>query len=82
MVMLRVNIAQAKARLSELVRRVKAGERIIISERNVPVAELRPLPEATGAARSLEPVWPGWTVPESFFEPLSDETLAAFEGKS
>jgi prevent-host-death family protein len=79
--MLRVNIAQAKARLSELMRRVKAGERIIISERNVPIAELRPLQEATGSARSLEPVWPGWTVPESFFEPLSEETLAAFEGK-
>ena len=79
--MLRVNIAQAKARLSELMRRVKAGERIIISERNVPIAELRPLQETNAEARSLEPVWPGWTVPDSFFEPLSEETLAAFEGK-
>jgi prevent-host-death family protein len=79
--MLRVNITQAKARLSELLRRVKAGQSIIISVRNVPIAELRPLPRAISAARSLDPVWPGWTVPDSFFEPLAEETLATFEGK-
>jgi prevent-host-death family protein len=81
MTMLQVNIAQAKARLSELMRRVKAGETVIISERNVPVAELRPLDDAALQRRSLEPVWPGWTVPDSFFEPLPDDVLDAFEGR-
>jgi prevent-host-death family protein len=79
--MLRVNIAQAKARLSELMRRVKAGETVVISERNVPVAELRPLQSEAVQHRSLEPVWPGWTVPDSFFEPLPGDVLDAFEGR-
>lgn len=81
MSVLKVNIAEAKGRMSELVRRVKAGETIIISERNVPVAELRPIPdESNHPKRSLEPVWPGWSVPESFFEALPEELLRTFEG--
>ena len=34
------------------------------------------------AMRSLEPLWPGWTLPESFFEALPDEMLADFEDNS
>ncbi len=79
--MLRVNIAEAKARLSELMRRVKAGETVVISERNIPVAELRPIALERPEPRSLDPVWPGWTVPESFFEPLPDDVLSRFEGR-
>jgi len=41
MVMYKVNIAEAKAHLSQCIRRVKAGERVILCERNLPVAELR-----------------------------------------
>jgi antitoxin (DNA-binding transcriptional repressor) of toxin-antitoxin stability system len=39
--MKRVNIADAKAHLSEYLREVKRGETLVICERNVPVAELR-----------------------------------------
>jgi prevent-host-death family protein len=81
MTMKMVNIAEAKARLSELVRRVKAGETIVISERNVAVAELRPLAQPAPGERSLEPLWPGWTLDESFFEPLPETTIVGFEGK-
>ena len=81
MAVMRVNIAEAKNRLSDLIRRAKAGETIVISERNIPVAELRPWREgAAPGKRSLEPVWPGWTVPESFFEPLPEDIIDAFEG--
>jgi Antitoxin of toxin-antitoxin stability system len=41
--MLKVNIHEAKTHLSRYARRVKAGEHIILCERNVPFAELRPL---------------------------------------
>jgi antitoxin (DNA-binding transcriptional repressor) of toxin-antitoxin stability system len=37
----RVSIAEAKARLSELI---AGGEEIVLTERGVPVATLRPLP--------------------------------------
>lgn len=42
--MTRINVAQAKARLSELIDRVLAGEEIVISRRDVPVIRLIPEP--------------------------------------
>jgi prevent-host-death family protein len=41
------SIYEAKARLSEIVRRVKAKERIVITERGKPVAKLVPIEHAT-----------------------------------
>ena len=38
----RVGIAELKAHLSAYVARAKAGERIVICDRETPVAELRP----------------------------------------
>lgn len=43
-----VGVRVLKNRLSEYLRRVKAGERIVVTERGVPVAELRP-PEGASA---------------------------------
>jgi prevent-host-death family protein len=40
--MVTVNLAQAKARLSELLDRVEAGEEVIITRRGHPVAHMRP----------------------------------------
>ena len=39
-----VKIADAKARLSELVQRAEAGERVVIARGTVAVVELRPVP--------------------------------------
>jgi len=39
-----ININEAKTHLSRYAKRVKAGETIILCDRNVPFAELRPLP--------------------------------------
>lgn len=39
----RVGVAELKAHLSEYLRRAKAGEHIVVCDREVPVAELRPL---------------------------------------
>ena len=49
-----VGIRELKNRLSEFLREVKAGERVLVSDRGTIVAELR---EATGAA--LDGVPPG-----------------------
>ena len=47
-------IAEVKARLTALLRQVKAGEEIVITERGVPVARLAPLEGATGRDGRLE----------------------------
>ena len=40
--MVTANVATAKNELSRLLRRVKRGERVIITERNHPIAQLQP----------------------------------------
>lgn len=49
--MLEVNIAEAKAKLSELLRQVEVGEQVTITRRGKPVAVLnapqKPLPSRT-----------------------------------
>ena len=37
------SIYEAKAHLSELLRRVKAGQEVVVSERGVPIAKVVPL---------------------------------------
>ena len=78
--MIRVNIAEAKAHLSSYLDAVQKGEIVVLCRRNVPIAEIRPLPR-----RLLEPrpvgIDRGMTVPASFFEPLPGELLDTFEGR-
>jgi prevent-host-death family protein len=77
----RINISEAKTHFSKYLRRVKKGETIILCERNVPIAEIRPI-EREG--RRLRPIGLDkgrLTVPASIFEPLPNWLLDAFEGK-
>ena len=78
--MKKVNIYEAKARLSALVDRVAEGESILICRRNVPAAELRPVPKPRRTRRAIG-LLAGFTVPPSFFEPLPEGLLDAFEGR-
>ena len=78
--MIRINVQEAKTNLSRYLKRLEEGERIVICRRNVPIAELRPI-----EPRRLEPRPFGlgageFEVPASFFEPLPDDLLVAFEG--
>ena len=77
--MIKINIAEAKAHFSRYIETVERGETVTVCRRNVPVAEIRPLPQPL---RDLRPVGidRGMEVPASFFEPLPDELFAAFEG--
>jgi prevent-host-death family protein len=78
-----VNLFEAKAHLSKLLDKVEAGETVVICRRNKPIAELRPVPP-TGVAepRSIGLAKGDGHVLPSFFEPLDEELLALFEGRS
>jgi prevent-host-death family protein len=78
--MKKVNVYEAKTHLSALIDRVAEGESIMICRRNVPTAELRPLPKPRRTRRPIGLV-PGFKIPASFFEPLPDEVIDAFEGR-
>jgi prevent-host-death family protein len=76
--MIVINIHEAKARLSEFLEAVARGERVLICKRNHPIAELRPVEQKRTEPRTIGGVT-GIVVPPSFFEPLPDEFLDAFE---
>ena len=79
--MIRLNIHEAKTHLSRYLKRVAKGERIVLCLRNVPVAEIRPLPALETKPRPIGLARGKFTVPPSFFEPLADTLLDAFEGR-
>jgi prevent-host-death family protein len=70
-----VNVHEAKSQLSKLLERVRAGEEIIIAKGGKPCARLVPL-------ATPEPRRPGLLhgrVDDSFFEPLPEDELEAWE---
>lgn len=73
-----VNVHQAKTQLSRLLARVEAGEDVVIARRGEPVARL----VGCKAPSKRQPdVFKGKvTVPESFFDPLPENELTAWEG--
>ena len=79
--MIRINTAEAKARLSHYLERVQGGETVVVCRRNVPIAEIRPLPVRRPEPRPVG-IDRGMAVPPSFFDPLPDDLLDAFEGAS
>ena len=78
--MIRINIHEAKTHLSRFLKRLRAGEVILICKRNVPIAELRAVAGHRTAKRPIGLEQGKLTVPSSFFEPLPDDILDAFGG--
>lgn len=77
--MIRVDLHEAKTRLSYYLRRVMAGETVVLCRRNVAVAEIRRIePDPTGP-RPMGLARGRFVVPPSFFEPLPEEILESFE---
>jgi prevent-host-death family protein len=79
--MITINVHEAKAHLSEYLARVEAGERVLICRRNTPVAELRPVSPRRTQRRPIGLAKGTISILPSFFEPLPDEVIAAFEGR-
>lgn len=70
-----LNVQEAKTRLSELLARVERGEDVLIARAGKPVAHLSAVdapPPRTFGILEL-------TVPDSFFEPLPEIELSAWE---
>jgi len=75
-----VTIHRAKTDLSKLLKRVEAGEVIIIARGDKQIAKLSPA-EPPEKRRRVPGAWKGkFTLPDSFFDPLPEEELAAWEG--
>ena len=73
-----INAYEAQLQFDQLLKRVRAGEQIIIAEEGQPVARLMPLPQP------LPPRTPGSAagqivISEDFNDPLPEAILDAFE---
>ena len=66
-----ISVSELKARLSEQLRRVKAGESVFVTERGRPIAVMRPLPPEIMTEGLAELVEAGLVRPSS--EPLPAE---------
>ena len=77
----KVNIHDAKTRLSSLIERVEAGEEIVIARAGRPVARLAPLPPRRNR-RKLGALDGRFRIPDDFNAPLPDAVLKAFSGES
>ena len=77
--MLTVNVHEAKTHLSRLLARVEAGEEVVIARNGKPVARL------VECGRRSKPQFGSWkdriSLDDSFFDPLPEEELAAWEGQ-
>jgi prevent-host-death family protein len=72
-----VNVHQAKTQLSRLLAQVEAGEEVVIARRGEPVARLV---GCRAKVRRQPDVLKGKVViPDSFFDPLPEEELSAWE---
>jgi antitoxin (DNA-binding transcriptional repressor) of toxin-antitoxin stability system len=75
-----VTIHAAKTHLSRLIERAAAGEEIVILRGRTPVARLTAI-AGSGAKRQFGAYRGEFEVPDSFFDPLPQEELRAFEGE-
>jgi prevent-host-death family protein len=80
--MIKINIHEVKTHLSRYLARVAAGDTIVICNRNVPVAEIRPVPARRTARRPVGLAKGRFEIPPAFFEPLPEAELDRWEGKA
>ena len=77
--MVTVNVHEAKTNLSRLLAQVEAGDEVVIARNGKPVAKLVSA-ERTGKRQPDALRGKIW-IDDSFFDPLPEEELAAWEGR-
>lgn len=73
-----VNVAEAKARLSDLLRQVEAGEDIVIARAGRPIATLRPVRQPDFVFGRYAQLASADV--DSFLDPMPEDELADWEG--
>lgn len=81
MVMIKINIHEAKASLSKYLREVEKGEVVVLCKRNMPIAEIHPVLRKRPSKRPIGLAKGLFSVPPEFFESLPDEIVGLFEGQ-
>ena len=80
--MIKINIHEAKTHLSRYLANLAQGETILLCKRNVPIAEIRPLPPERTQPRPIGLAKGTFDIPAAFFDPLPDDLAAVFHGET
>ncbi len=76
--MIQLNVHEAKTHLSKYLNQLSEGETIILCKRNIPIAEIRPLPKNVRAPRPIGLAEGEFEVTDHFFDPLPDDFVDSF----
>ncbi|NOT57766.1 MAG: type II toxin-antitoxin system Phd/YefM family antitoxin [Deltaproteobacteria bacterium] len=79
--MIQVTLEDIQQDLSTYLRRVEAGETLVIVRAGKPVAEVKPVSPRLEALRPYGLCAGEFLVPDDFDAPLPEDILNAFEGK-
>ena len=74
-----VSVEEIKSNPESVLHRVREGEILVITDRDQPVAEIRPI-ESVRRPRPFGLAAGAFVVPDDFDEPLPKEILRSFEG--
>lgn len=80
--MILANIHDAKTNLSKYLEKVEKGETVTICRNNVPIAEIKSVPQPNTKKRPVGLAKGKIEILPSFFDPLPDEMLKLFYGDS
>jgi antitoxin (DNA-binding transcriptional repressor) of toxin-antitoxin stability system len=76
-----VTIEEIEHNLLDFLRRVEAGETIVITRADEPLAEIKPIGQDAIRLRPFGLAAGEFTVPDDFNDPLPEEILRRFEGR-
>jgi antitoxin (DNA-binding transcriptional repressor) of toxin-antitoxin stability system len=77
--MTRVSVEEIQQDVSAVLRRVEAGETLIVVRTGKPIAEIKPVIASPEALRPFGLCAGEFTVPEDFDAPLPENIIKAFE---
>ena len=80
--MIRLNIHEAKTHLSRYLSKLRLRETILLCKRNLPIAEIRPLPSRRTQKRPVGLAKGQLTIPKEFFDLLPQELVQAFHDEA
>lgn len=80
-IMIMANIHEVKIHFSAYLAKLRKGETVIVCKRNVPIAEIRAIPQPSKKTRPIGLAKDTFDIPDTFFDPLPEDIIHSFYGK-
>ncbi len=81
MIVNEISIDEIEHNLFKFLKRVEAGETLVIMKADKPLAEVKPVSKTSSKIRPFGLCEGDFTVPDDFDAPLPEDIIQEFEGK-